>query len=112
MSATVPESFPSFAPDLLAAVDVSSVKGGGSPGIKTLVASDVVVVVEDGTIVELVASGRVVVVVLLVLALAVVVVVAFEVVDVEVGEVAEVAAPRTTTTPAIPAPPRFPWILQ
>jgi hypothetical protein len=93
----------------LAAVDVSSVKGGGSPGIKTLVASDVVVVVEDGISVELVTSGRVVVVVLLVVAFTVVLVVdALVVVVDEGGAVAEVAAPSTTTTPAIPAPPGSP----
>jgi hypothetical protein len=94
----------------LAAVDVSSVKDGGSPGSNTLVASDVVVVVEDGTNVELVTSGRVVVVVLLV-GLAVVDV-AFCVVLVEdagtvVAVVLEGAA--TTTTPVIPD---WRWILQ
>lgn len=111
MSATVPVSDSSSGRPLLAAVDVSSVSGGGSPGSKTLVDFEVVVVVEDGVCVELVTNGRVVVVVLLV-ALVVVVVETLVVVVDDAGDVADVAVPRTTTTPDIPRPPGFPWNLQ
>jgi hypothetical protein len=86
----------------LAAFDVSSENGGGAPGSNTLVASDVVLVVEDETSVELVASGRVVAVVLLVTRWVVEVlddVFAGNVVDVVAKVV--VTAP-TTTVPRIP----------
>ena len=112
MSATVFESLPPFEPPpLLAAVDVSSVKGGGSPGSNTLVDPVVVVVVELTD--ELVDSERVVVVVLLVGLDAVVDVDLSCVVVVEAGDVAESCArgrgPRPT--PAIPDR-RSPWNLQ
>ena len=106
----VPESLPSLESLVrLAAFDVSSEKGGGSPGSNTLVDCEVVLVVDDEeTSVELVASARVVVVVLLVARWVV------EVLEDNLGNVDDVVASVVVTAPTttVPCIPELWWTLQ
>lgn len=109
MRATVavsPPSSPPASPEALE-LEPSPVKGGGSPGRRTLEFGSVVVVVVELARVELVASGRVVDDVLGVARVVVVVTLVVAVVAGTVADVVLATAGETTTTPRMAS-----WSLQ